>query len=127
VLLRLHGAESLKSQQSGNVNLYSSAIQYVIFLVTTGGMLPWIDRIDRRFLLVTGSVLCMILHFTIAGLMATYGHYANKVAGNANLKWEINGHPAKGVIASSYLFVAVYGLTWVTLPSITLTPSLTLS
>jgi len=55
----------------------------------------------------------MILHFTIAGLMATDGHYVQKVAGNANLRWEISGAPAKGVIACSYLFVAIYGLTWV--------------
>lgn len=57
----------------------------------------------------------MALHYTIAALMATRGHPENKVSGNANLRWEINGPPAKGVIACSYIFVGVYGLTWVSL------------
>ncbi|KAJ9385860.1 hypothetical protein DTO063F5_4067 [Paecilomyces variotii] len=97
---------------SGNTTLYSSAIQYVIFLVTTGIMLPRIDRIGRRLLLLSGSVICMALHFAIAGLMATDGHFVPDVNGNSNLRWEIHGASAKGVIACSYIFVGVYGLTW---------------
>ncbi|KKY24921.1 putative sugar transporter [Phaeomoniella chlamydospora] len=97
---------------TGNTNLYSSAIQYVIFLVTTGFMLPIIDRIGRRHLLLTGSILCMGLHFAIAGLMASYGHYVSEIDGNKNLRWLITGAPSKGVIACSYIFVGVYGLTW---------------
>jgi hypothetical protein len=101
------------TSQSGNATLYSSAIQYVIFVVTTGIMLPRIDRIGRRFLLLSGSIICMALHFTIAGLMANYGHYVNAVNGNQNLRWEISGAAAKGVIACSYIFVGIYGFTWV--------------
>ncbi|KAL3250534.1 hypothetical protein ABHI18_011139 [Aspergillus niger] len=97
---------------SGNTTLYSSAIQYVIFLVTTGTILPFVDRIGRRLLLLTGSVLCMACHFAIAGLMASRGHHVDSVDGNANLKWSITGPPGKGVIACSYIFVAVYGFTW---------------
>ncbi|XHG08896.1 hypothetical protein AWENTII_011986 [Aspergillus wentii] len=97
---------------SGNTTLYSTAIQYVIFLVTTGLMLPFIDRIGRRLLLLSGSVLCMICHFAIAGLMATYGHYVDEVNGDANLRWIIKGPAGKGVIACSYIFVAIYGFTW---------------
>ncbi|KAK8210367.1 hypothetical protein M8818_003537 [Zalaria obscura] len=97
---------------TGNVTLYSSAIQYVIFLVTTGVMLPYIDRIGRRTLLLSGAFLCCILHFTIAGLMASYGHSVSSINGNANLRWSISGAPATGVIACSYIFVGIYGLTW---------------
>ncbi|OKL62525.1 hypothetical protein UA08_02415 [Talaromyces atroroseus] len=97
---------------SGNTTLYSSAIQYVIFLVTTGIMLPRVDRIGRRPLLMFGSVACMICHFTIAGLMANYGHWVPEVDGNSILRWSITGPPAKGVIAFSYIFVGFYGLTW---------------
>ncbi|KUL87618.1 hypothetical protein ZTR_05931 [Talaromyces verruculosus] len=97
---------------SGNTTLYSSAIQYVIFLVTTGIMLPRVDRIGRRPLLLFGSIACMACHFAIAGLMANYGHYVNEVNGNSNLRWSIDGAPAKGVIACSYIFVGFYGLTW---------------
>jgi MFS family permease len=58
-------------KQTGNTNLYSSAIQYVIFLVTTGCVLPFIDRIGRRTLLLIGAVSSMILHYSIAAIMAT--------------------------------------------------------
>lgn len=97
---------------TSNTTLYSSAIQYVIFLVTTGCILPFIDRLPRRALLLTGAFACMALHFTIAGLMATYGHPVDSIDGNANLRIEVLGAPAKGVIACSYIFVGVYGLTW---------------
>jgi hypothetical protein len=55
----------------------------------------------------------MACHFAIAGLMASRGHHVDSVDGNANLKWSITGPPGKGVIACSYIFVAVYGFTWV--------------
>ncbi|KAG8627788.1 hypothetical protein KVT40_003661 [Elsinoe batatas] len=98
---------------TGNVNLYSSAIQYVIFLVTTGIILPFIDRIPRRLLLLTGSILCMIIHFAVAGTMASYGYPVDEVNGNANLKWEMPpGNAARGVIAIVYIFVGIYGFTW---------------
>ncbi|KAK8011651.1 Major facilitator superfamily domain- general substrate transporter [Apiospora arundinis] len=91
---------------TGDTALYSSAIQYVIFLVTTGFVLPYIDRVPRRLLFLVGAVACMALHFTIAGLMASYGHAVSDIDGNANLRWELpGGGPAKGVIACSYIFV----------------------
>lgn len=71
--------------------------------MTTGLIIPWIDRIPRRVLLLSGAVLCMALHFATAGLMATYGEPVDSVDGNANLRWEIHGTAAKGVIACSYI------------------------
>ncbi|KAF7194536.1 High-affinity glucose transporter [Pseudocercospora fuligena] len=97
---------------SGNVNLYSSAIQYVIFLVTTGVMLPIIDRIGRRQLLIGGAIICMVLHYTTAAVMATYGRSVDSVFGNDNLKLELSPTPGKAVIALSYIFTGIYGLTW---------------
>ena len=97
---------------TGNVNLYSSAIQYVIFLVTTGAMLPIIDRIGRRQLLLGGAFICMFLHFTTAGVMAVHGVPVDQVNGNDNLKILIEGSPGKAVIALSYIFTGIYGLTW---------------
>lgn len=44
-------------------------------------MLPVIDRVGRRDLLLIGSISCMAVHFIIAGVMASKG--------NANLTWEI--------------------------------------
>lgn len=88
----------------GNTNLYSSAIQYVIFLVTTGAMLPIIDRIGRRQLLLGGAIICMILHYTTAGVMAIHGEHVPDVFGNENLRLRIEGASGKAVIALSYIF-----------------------
>ncbi|OQE36321.1 hypothetical protein PENCOP_c012G03193 [Penicillium coprophilum] len=97
---------------TGNTTLWSSAIQYVIFLVTTGIMLPFIDRVGRRSLLLLGSVTCMVVHFIIAGVMASKGNPVANVNGNANLTWEIKGSAGMTVIAFSYIFTGIYGLTW---------------
>ncbi|KAH0421013.1 hypothetical protein CcaCcLH18_13676 [Colletotrichum camelliae] len=97
---------------SGNVALTSSIIQYVIFLVTTGAILPIIDRLGRRPLLIGGAIICCIIHFTTGAVMASYGHAVHSVDGNDILKWSIQGPPAKAVIALCYIFVGVYGLTW---------------
>lgn len=59
----------------------SSIIQYVIFLVTTGLVLPFIDRIGRRWLLIGGAIVCGILHFTTGAVMAVYGHPVDSVDG----------------------------------------------
>jgi MFS family permease len=85
----------------------------VIFLVTTGAMLPFIDRLPRRMLLLTGSIVCCVCHFTVAGLMASYGHHVDSINGNSILRWKVdNSTAAKGIIAVSYIFVGFYGLTW---------------
>ncbi|KAK0659860.1 High-affinity glucose transporter [Lasiodiplodia hormozganensis] len=97
---------------TGNVNLYSSAIQYVIFLVTTGFTLLFIEKVGRRQLLIYGAILMSALNFAVAGIMAEHGNPVDGVGENTNIKWQVLGHPAKGIIACSYIFVGVYGLTW---------------
>ncbi|CAI6089528.1 unnamed protein product [Clonostachys chloroleuca] len=96
----------------GNIALTSSIIQYVIFLVTTGVMLPIVDRLSRRWILITGAIICGILHFVTGAIMAVYGHAVDSVDGNTILRWSISGAPAKSIIAMAYIFVGVYGLTW---------------
>lgn len=76
-------------------------------------MLPFIDRVGRRNLLLIGSVTCMVVHFIIAGVMASKGHPVSNVNGDANLTWEIKGSSGMTVIAFSYIFTGIYGLTWV--------------
>jgi hypothetical protein len=76
-------------------------------------MLPYIDRVGRRKLLLIGSVTCMVIHFVIAGVMASKGHPVPDVNGNANLTWSIKGSSGMAVIAFSYIFTSVYGFTWV--------------
>jgi hypothetical protein len=98
---------------TGNINLVSSSVQYVIFLVTTAITLLFIDRLGRRPLFIYGAIAMGSLNFAVAGLMKTGGHSVTNVADNYNIKWQVEGSYATGVIACSYLFVAFYGLTWV--------------
>ena len=67
--------------QTGNVALTSSIIQYAIFLATTGIILPVIDRISRRWLLIVGAIICGIIHFVTGAIMAVYGHKVDSVDG----------------------------------------------
>lgn len=97
---------------TGNINLVSSAIQYVIFLVTTAVTLLVIDRVGRRPLFIYGGALMGILHFCVAAIMSTKGHHVDAVGDNANIKWQVLGAPSKAVIALTYIFVAIYGFTW---------------
>lgn len=55
----------------------------------------------------------MVVHFIIAGVMASKGHPVSSVNGDANLTWEIKGSSGMAVIAFSYIFTGIYGLTWV--------------
>ncbi|KAH7368672.1 hexose transporter [Plectosphaerella cucumerina] len=96
----------------GEDALTSSIIQYVIFLVTTGAVLPFIDRLGRRKLLLGGAVIGSIIHFATAGVMAEYGYPVNGLPGMDNLTWSIEGAPSRAIIAMSFIFVGVYGSTW---------------
>lgn len=70
--------------KSGNAALTSSIIQYVIFLVTTGGVLFVIDRVGRRWLLIVGAIICGVIHFIVGAVMAVYGHHVDSVDGERN-------------------------------------------
>lgn len=56
--------------------------------------------------------------------MASYGHHVQSVDGNAILKLQITDTAAaKGIIACCYIFVGIYGVTWVS-PTSSLTYNL---
>jgi len=101
---------------SGNANLVSSSIQYVINMIMTIPALIFIDRWGRRPLLLIGAALMMTWLFATAGLLATYSiAQPDGVDGNPNVTIRIpssNKHAAKAVIACSYLFVASFAPTW---------------
>lgn len=99
---------------TGNNNLTSSSIQYVINVITTIPALIWGDRWGRRPTFLIGSVLMMIFLYANAGLMATYGRPAppGGLDGVEAESWIIEGAASKGVIACTYLFVASYAVSF---------------
>ena len=98
---------------TGNTNLISSSIQYVINFVMTIPAILFVDRWGRRMTLMLGSAFMAVCLFTVAGLLAGYGHYVDSVDGNEDVKWVVTGPPSKGVIAACYLFVAAFAVSWV--------------
>lgn len=97
----------------GNANLLAASIQYVINVGMTIPALIWVDKWGRRPTLLVGSVGCALFMYINAGLLARYGvHVPGGVNGVAEQSMEISGAPAKALIASTYLFVAVFAPTW---------------
>ncbi|KIY50738.1 high affinity glucose transporter [Fistulina hepatica ATCC 64428] len=97
---------------TGNTNLISSSIQYIINVVMTVPAIIWVDKWGRRPTLLIGAALMAGWLFATAGLLAVHGHYVDGVEGNTDIRWTISGPPSKGVIACSFLFVASYAVTW---------------
>ncbi|PLB41409.1 general substrate transporter [Aspergillus candidus] len=98
----------------GDNLLVSSSIQYVINVCMTVPALLWVDRWGRRPTLILGAIGMLTFMFVNAGLMATYGHPAPP-GGLGHIEaqsWVIKGPASKAVIASTYLFVASYAITW---------------
>ncbi|ANB14371.1 Snf3p [Sugiyamaella lignohabitans] len=100
---------------TGNVNLVSSSIQYVLNMVMTVPALLFIDSWGRRPLLLIGGVLMMTWLFAISGLLAVYSNPVDSVDGNTNIRILIpkdRSAASKAVIACSYLFVSSFAPTW---------------
>ncbi|ETN39787.1 uncharacterized protein HMPREF1541_06013 [Cyphellophora europaea CBS 101466] len=99
---------------TGNTNLIASSIQYVINVGMTIFALVFIDRWGRRLPLLIGAACMCTWMFGNAGLLATYGRPAppGGIGGIKEQSWQIEGAPARAVIAFTYLFVASFAPTW---------------
>lgn len=101
---------------SGNSNLVASSIQYVLNVIMTIPALFLIDKAGRRPVLIIGGILMFTWLFSVAGILATYSvSVPGGVNGDDTVTIRIpDSHKsaAKGVIASSYLFVCSFAPTW---------------
>lgn len=101
---------------TGNTNLISSAIQYVLNVIMTIPALFLIDKVGRRPLLIVGGILMFSWLFAVAGLLATYSvPVPGGVDGDTTVNIRIpdsSKSAANGVIACSYLFVCSFAPTW---------------
>lgn len=99
---------------TGNQNLLSASIQYIINVVMTVPALLFMDKLPRRQVLMVGSFLMAVWLFTEAALMARYGHHVPQgLNGSSSVTWVVeNDKASKAIIACSYLFVATYAPTW---------------
>jgi hypothetical protein len=98
---------------SGSVNLYSASLQYVINMLVTIPTLIWVDRWGRRWPIILGAISMAFWMFLAGGLMANFGKPAPPGGLNnvPQISWQVSGPAAKAVIASTFLFVASYGMT----------------
>ncbi|KAH0836037.1 High-affinity glucose transporter [Fonsecaea pedrosoi] len=98
---------------SGNVNLYSSSITYVINMCMTLPALMWIDVWGRRWPLILESASMAVWMFLNAALMAGFGSPAppGGVDHIPQQSWQIHGAASKALIASTFLFVASFAVS----------------
>lgn len=99
---------------SGDANLVACSIQYVLNAATTVPALLLMDRIGRRPLLLGGAVSMMVWQFCVAGLLGTYSvPWADSGSTSVTIRIpDDHKAAAKGVIASCYLFVVSFAMSW---------------
>lgn len=99
---------------SGNANLVASSIQYILNTVTTIPALLLMDKIGRRPLLLGGALFMMIWQFAVAGILANYSvPWPDSGNSSVNIRIPPSNKPAaNGVIASCYLFVVSFAVSW---------------
>lgn len=99
---------------SGNANLVSSAIQYVLNVVMTIPALFVMDKFGRRYVLLIGAVFMMAFQFGVGGLLATYSvPFPDSGSDSVTIRIpDSNKSAAKGVIACCYLFVCSFAASW---------------
>lgn len=98
----------------GSNSLMISGITFVINVVMTVPALFFIDMAGRRPLLLVGAALMTTFMAINAGLFGAYSRAPTPEDGltSASTSMVISGAPAKGVVASTFLFVAVFAPTW---------------
>lgn len=95
---------------TGNVNLHSASIQYVINMLMTIPALIWMDKWGRRKTLVCGAAAMMVFTYANAAVLAVFGEPAppGGVDNVAVQSWLVTGAAGKASIACTYLAVAAF-------------------
>ncbi|CAJ2505740.1 Uu.00g131340.m01.CDS01 [Anthostomella pinea] len=90
--------------------LTTASIQYVINVVLTLPAILYLDKFGRRPALIFGAFFMMVFLFTSGALQAVYG----QPSASSDVTWIVldNTPVSAGIIACSYLFVAVFATTW---------------
>ena len=89
----------------GEINLIASGVQYALFIVFTGIMFFYVDKVGRRTLLIWGAIIMGVCHMIVAGLLSMGTVVPGGVNGNPNVPVLLTGSPAYAVIAFSYIFL----------------------
>ncbi|KAI1106535.1 general substrate transporter [Jackrogersella minutella] len=93
--------------------LTTASVQYVINVVLTLPAILYLDKIGRRPTFMVGSFFMMVFLFISGALQAVYGQ-PNDGRGSSDITWIVvdNLPASSGIVASSYLFVAIFAATW---------------
>jgi hypothetical protein len=96
---------------TGNINLIASGVQYALFIVFSTAMMPIIDKMGRRPLLIYGAMAMGICHFIVGGVLSAGEYVPGGVGGNGNVLIKVTGAKANTVIAFCYLLIIIYAMT----------------
>lgn len=95
----------------GNTKLIASGVQYALFIIFTGVMFFYVDKVGRRPLLIYGALAMGVCHIIVGGLLSMGEVVPGGVEGDRNVPIELTGSPANAVIAFSYMLIIVYAMT----------------
>lgn len=95
----------------GNTKLIASGVQYALFIIFTGVMFFYVDKVGRRPLLIYGALAMGVCHIIVGGLLSMGVVVPGGVEGDRNVPIELKGPPANAVIAFSYMLIIVYAMT----------------
>lgn len=96
---------------SGNTNLIAAGVQYALFIIFTGVMFFYVDKVGRRPLLIWGAIAMGVCHIIVGGLLSMGEVIEGGVDGDRNVPIRLTGSPAYTVIAFSYMLIIIYALT----------------
>lgn len=103
-------------KQSGlndqRASLLATGINGVVIILATIPAILYIDKLGRRFILISGAILMASSMLIIGGTMGTYGYsYFNQTTGAVQVI--IPNHTASYVIITFvYIFVASFAFSW---------------
>ncbi|KAH8808515.1 high-affinity glucose transporter [Xylogone sp. PMI_703] len=97
--------------------LTAASVQYVLNVLLTLPAILFLDRIGRRFSMLIGSFLMMVLLFIAGALQAIYGQPNEGITHtkqNNDISWIVfnNKSVSYAIIAVTYIFVCVFATTW---------------
>lgn len=97
--------------------LTAASIQYVLNVVLTLPAILFLDRIGRRFSMLFGSFMMMLMLFIAGALQAVYGQPnvgSVRNAQNSDISWVVpdNKSVSYAIVAVTYIFVCVFATTW---------------
>jgi len=93
-------------------SLLATGINGIVIIVATVPAILYIDKLGRRFILISGAILMALSMLIIGGTMGVHGYtYVNETTGATNVIIP-NRTASYVIICFVYIFVAAFAFSW---------------